>query len=209
MALTPYPKLKAALFPQCTAPSILPSDITLYHLIQVLRLENWFLRVSATREKNRKQWTQNKESWRRRMVLCAYAWKETCGLLLFQRDFQTLWSLSGSRLEPSLPISQLSRLSSLHPCSCIFSPTEVELFFGDMKSKFSRWTNLLESVVHRWTRAACFCSAVKLATVLQGKSVTPLSGLWRSVFCEDSQRMGYDVVVKSTGCFSREPGFDS
>ncbi|XP_059114916.1 spatacsin [Peromyscus eremicus] len=36
MALTPYPKLKAALFPQCTAPSILPSDITLYHLIQSL-----------------------------------------------------------------------------------------------------------------------------------------------------------------------------
>ncbi|XP_052039379.1 spatacsin isoform X2 [Apodemus sylvaticus] len=36
VALTPYPKLKAALFPQCTAPSILPSDITLYHLIQSL-----------------------------------------------------------------------------------------------------------------------------------------------------------------------------
>ncbi|XP_004861775.1 spatacsin [Heterocephalus glaber] len=36
MALTPYPKLKAALFPQCTAPSVLPSDITLYHLIQSL-----------------------------------------------------------------------------------------------------------------------------------------------------------------------------
>ncbi|XP_034352380.1 spatacsin isoform X2 [Arvicanthis niloticus] len=36
MALTPYPKLKAALFPQCTAPGILPSDITLYHLIQSL-----------------------------------------------------------------------------------------------------------------------------------------------------------------------------
>ncbi|XP_040602104.1 spatacsin isoform X2 [Mesocricetus auratus] len=36
MALTPYPKLKAALFPQCTAPSILPSDITLYHLLQSL-----------------------------------------------------------------------------------------------------------------------------------------------------------------------------
>ncbi|XP_004623550.1 spatacsin [Octodon degus] len=34
MALTPYPKLKAALFPQCTAPSVLPLDITLYHLIQ-------------------------------------------------------------------------------------------------------------------------------------------------------------------------------
>ncbi|GAB1286802.1 Spatacsin [Apodemus speciosus] len=36
VALTPYPKLKAALFPQCTAPSALPSDITLYHLIQSL-----------------------------------------------------------------------------------------------------------------------------------------------------------------------------
>lgn len=36
VALTPYPKLKAALFPQYTAPSILPSDITLYHLIQSL-----------------------------------------------------------------------------------------------------------------------------------------------------------------------------
>ncbi|XP_051000473.1 spatacsin [Acomys russatus] len=36
MALAPYPKLKAALFPQCTAPSVLPSDVTLYHLIQSL-----------------------------------------------------------------------------------------------------------------------------------------------------------------------------
>ncbi|XP_063106193.1 spatacsin isoform X2 [Cavia porcellus] len=36
MALAPYPKLKAALFPQCTAPSVLPPDITLYHLIQSL-----------------------------------------------------------------------------------------------------------------------------------------------------------------------------
>ncbi|XP_073067833.1 spatacsin isoform X1 [Manis javanica] len=36
MALTPYPKLKTALFPQYTAPSVLPPDITLYHLIQSL-----------------------------------------------------------------------------------------------------------------------------------------------------------------------------
>uniref|UniRef100_A0A8D1PYI8 SPG11 vesicle trafficking associated, spatacsin n=1 Tax=Sus scrofa TaxID=9823 RepID=A0A8D1PYI8_PIG len=36
MALTPYPKLKTALFPQYTAPTVLPSDITLYHLIQSL-----------------------------------------------------------------------------------------------------------------------------------------------------------------------------
>uniref|UniRef100_A0A804HJG2 SPG11 vesicle trafficking associated, spatacsin n=1 Tax=Homo sapiens TaxID=9606 RepID=A0A804HJG2_HUMAN len=36
MALTPYPKLKTALFPQCTPPSVLPSDITIYHLIQSL-----------------------------------------------------------------------------------------------------------------------------------------------------------------------------
>ncbi|XP_053452165.1 spatacsin isoform X2 [Nycticebus coucang] len=36
MALTPYPKLKSALFPQCTAPNVLPPDITLYHLIQSL-----------------------------------------------------------------------------------------------------------------------------------------------------------------------------
>ncbi|XP_007933423.1 spatacsin [Orycteropus afer afer] len=36
MALTPYPKLKTALFPQYTAPNILPHDITLYHLIQSL-----------------------------------------------------------------------------------------------------------------------------------------------------------------------------
>ncbi|KAF4017726.1 hypothetical protein G4228_008887 [Cervus hanglu yarkandensis] len=36
MALTSYPKLKAALFPQYTAPSVLPPDITLYHLIQSL-----------------------------------------------------------------------------------------------------------------------------------------------------------------------------
>ncbi|XP_015991677.2 spatacsin isoform X1 [Rousettus aegyptiacus] len=36
MALAPYPKLKTALFPQYTAPSVLPPDITLYHLIQSL-----------------------------------------------------------------------------------------------------------------------------------------------------------------------------
>uniref|UniRef100_A0A4X2KCL8 SPG11 vesicle trafficking associated, spatacsin n=1 Tax=Vombatus ursinus TaxID=29139 RepID=A0A4X2KCL8_VOMUR len=36
MALTPYPKLRAALFPQYFIPSILPHDITLYHLIQSL-----------------------------------------------------------------------------------------------------------------------------------------------------------------------------
>uniref|UniRef100_A0A8C3YCV2 SPG11 vesicle trafficking associated, spatacsin n=1 Tax=Catagonus wagneri TaxID=51154 RepID=A0A8C3YCV2_9CETA len=36
MALTPYPKFKTALFPQYTAPSVLPPDITLYHLIQSL-----------------------------------------------------------------------------------------------------------------------------------------------------------------------------
>ncbi|XP_012865545.1 PREDICTED: spatacsin isoform X1 [Dipodomys ordii] len=36
MALTPYPKLKTALFPQCTSPTVLPPDITLYHLIQSL-----------------------------------------------------------------------------------------------------------------------------------------------------------------------------
>ncbi|XP_038186655.1 spatacsin [Arvicola amphibius] len=36
MALTPYPKLKAALFPQGAAPSVLPSDVTLYHLLQSL-----------------------------------------------------------------------------------------------------------------------------------------------------------------------------
>ncbi|NXQ27812.1 SPTCS protein, partial [Alaudala cheleensis] len=36
MALTPYPKLKAALFPSCTAHGILPADISLYHLLQSL-----------------------------------------------------------------------------------------------------------------------------------------------------------------------------
>ncbi|NWJ10608.1 SPTCS protein, partial [Crypturellus undulatus] len=36
MALAPYPKLKAALFPQCTSHGILPPDISLYHLIQSL-----------------------------------------------------------------------------------------------------------------------------------------------------------------------------
>ena len=35
MALTPYPKLKTALFPQYTTSNVLPPDITLYHLIQV------------------------------------------------------------------------------------------------------------------------------------------------------------------------------
>uniref|UniRef100_A0A8C4URQ5 SPG11 vesicle trafficking associated, spatacsin n=1 Tax=Falco tinnunculus TaxID=100819 RepID=A0A8C4URQ5_FALTI len=36
MALTPYPKLKAALFPLCTSHGILPPDISLYHLVQSL-----------------------------------------------------------------------------------------------------------------------------------------------------------------------------
>ncbi|NXI39236.1 SPTCS protein, partial [Galbula dea] len=36
MALTPYPKLKAALFPPCTPHGILPPDISLYHLLQSL-----------------------------------------------------------------------------------------------------------------------------------------------------------------------------
>ncbi|NXP43968.1 SPTCS protein, partial [Heliornis fulica] len=36
MALTPYPKLKAALFPPCTSHGILPPDISLYHLVQSL-----------------------------------------------------------------------------------------------------------------------------------------------------------------------------
>lgn len=35
MALSPYPKLRAALFPSCTAHGILPPDISLYHLLQV------------------------------------------------------------------------------------------------------------------------------------------------------------------------------
>lgn len=38
MALSPYPKLKAALFPPCTAHGILPPDISLYHLLQVQKL---------------------------------------------------------------------------------------------------------------------------------------------------------------------------
>ncbi|KAF4804459.1 spastic paraplegia 11 [Turdus rufiventris] len=36
MALSPYPKLRAALFPSCTAHGILPPDISLYHLLQSL-----------------------------------------------------------------------------------------------------------------------------------------------------------------------------
>ncbi|XP_019388741.1 PREDICTED: spatacsin, partial [Crocodylus porosus] len=36
MALAPYPKLRAALFPQYTSHGILPSDISLYHLVQSL-----------------------------------------------------------------------------------------------------------------------------------------------------------------------------
>ncbi|XP_035191411.1 spatacsin isoform X1 [Oxyura jamaicensis] len=36
MALSPYPKLKAALFPPCTSRGILPPDISLYHLVQTL-----------------------------------------------------------------------------------------------------------------------------------------------------------------------------
>ncbi|XP_030353293.1 spatacsin [Strigops habroptila] len=36
MALAPYPKLKAALFPPCTSHGILPPDISLYHLVQSL-----------------------------------------------------------------------------------------------------------------------------------------------------------------------------
>lgn len=48
MALTPYPKLKAALFPQYTVPSVLPPDITLYHLIQVQQLGGGCLGISIT-----------------------------------------------------------------------------------------------------------------------------------------------------------------
>ncbi|CAI5792574.1 Spatacsin_C domain-containing protein [Podarcis lilfordi] len=36
MALAPYPKLRAALFPQYTSHGTLPSDISLYHLVQAL-----------------------------------------------------------------------------------------------------------------------------------------------------------------------------
>ncbi|XP_025031102.1 spatacsin isoform X1 [Python bivittatus] len=36
MALAPYPKLRAALFPQITPHGIVPSDLSLYHLIQSL-----------------------------------------------------------------------------------------------------------------------------------------------------------------------------
>ncbi|NXT58473.1 SPTCS protein, partial [Pluvianellus socialis] len=36
MALTPYPKLRAALFPPCTPHGVLPPDISLYHLVQSL-----------------------------------------------------------------------------------------------------------------------------------------------------------------------------
>lgn len=35
MALAPYPKLRAALFPQTTPHGISPPDISLYHLLQV------------------------------------------------------------------------------------------------------------------------------------------------------------------------------
>lgn len=53
MALAPYPKLKTALFPQYTAPSVLPPDITLYHLIQVQYLGAWYLGVSVFSQENR------------------------------------------------------------------------------------------------------------------------------------------------------------
>uniref|UniRef100_A0A8D2LLZ0 SPG11 vesicle trafficking associated, spatacsin n=1 Tax=Varanus komodoensis TaxID=61221 RepID=A0A8D2LLZ0_VARKO len=36
MALIPYPKLRAALFPQCASHGALPSDVSLYHLAQAL-----------------------------------------------------------------------------------------------------------------------------------------------------------------------------
>lgn len=35
MALAPYPKLRAALFPQTTPHGVSPSDLSLYHLVQV------------------------------------------------------------------------------------------------------------------------------------------------------------------------------
>lgn len=41
MALTPYPKLKAALFPPCTPHGVLPPDISLYHLVQVHKMLLW------------------------------------------------------------------------------------------------------------------------------------------------------------------------
>ncbi|POI28481.1 hypothetical protein CIB84_007767, partial [Bambusicola thoracicus] len=36
MALSPYPKLRAALFPPCTSHGIVPPDVSLYHLVQSL-----------------------------------------------------------------------------------------------------------------------------------------------------------------------------
>uniref|UniRef100_A0A663MXA3 SPG11 vesicle trafficking associated, spatacsin n=1 Tax=Athene cunicularia TaxID=194338 RepID=A0A663MXA3_ATHCN len=40
MALTPYPKIKASLFPPCTSHGILPPDISLYHLVQPFSMFN-------------------------------------------------------------------------------------------------------------------------------------------------------------------------
>lgn len=54
MALAPYPKLKTALFPQYTAPSVLPPDVTLYHLIQVQYLFRWLAFRSISQGSARK-----------------------------------------------------------------------------------------------------------------------------------------------------------
>lgn len=64
MALTPYPKLKTALFPQYTAPSVLPPDITLYHLIQVQYLGGWYLgkSVSVQPQKQKPLWVFQMEN---------------------------------------------------------------------------------------------------------------------------------------------------
>lgn len=59
MALTAYPKLKTALFPQCTTLSVLPPDVTLYHLIQVWYFSGQFLHVQGRFQQGKQQYLTN------------------------------------------------------------------------------------------------------------------------------------------------------
>lgn len=109
MALTPYPKLKAALFPQGTPPSVLPSDVTLYHLLQVLCLGSLFLYVSArSLPENRKPYlletlrvrNRGKEGWSSEPTPTRMAWKRII-YFCFKGIYRPSETHSGSGIEAS------------------------------------------------------------------------------------------------------------
>lgn len=67
MALTPYPKLKAALFPPCTSYGILPPDISLYHLVQVHRM---LLSSAFWQNKSKLRSLFSAKAWRVGTICC-------------------------------------------------------------------------------------------------------------------------------------------